>query len=229
MVEPRSDVSAAETSLRRKKRALWGAGAALGGVLGVGALVGQAWTADDLTPTVEDALVAAGYGDLSVEFTGREAVLSGTGTEADFDAARAVVEDIRGVRRVDIDGEFEVDAELQPPPALSISIGPGGVSLAGAVPNAELADEITAALGEATGVEVSGELTVDPDAETPSWLAGLPAAMGEFAAIGDLELSLEGDRLTIMGEVPSEAQKAEIEAVIANHLPPPLTLTTASM
>jgi len=77
----------------------------LGGTLIAGALAGQAANARSLEPTATAALSSAGITGVDVTFKGREAYLAGAGgTQADLDAAKRVVESVRGVRWARITG-----------------------------------------------------------------------------------------------------------------------------
>ncbi|MGL5808667.1 MAG: OmpA family protein [Nocardioides sp.] len=70
------------------------------------ALTGRAGIEDDLTDAATSSLSDADLGEIAVEFDGRDATLSvpdGTDvSEADLDSARTAVEDVDGVRVVDV-------------------------------------------------------------------------------------------------------------------------------
>lgn len=83
----------------------------------------------------------------------------------------------------------------------------GNVSYAGAVPDQQSKTSIIDALSSAFGASnVSGDLSIDPNAAKPSWIGKLGAALGAFGIPG-AEMLLKGNSINIGGLI-SDAQKS---------------------
>jgi len=100
-------------------------GVLLGGTLVGGSLVGQSTTANSLQPEAIDVLQQAGLTGIDVSFQGREAYLSGAGkTAEELDQAKQIVQSVRGVRWVKIQG----DITQSPTPTGSVTPTPVNTS-----------------------------------------------------------------------------------------------------
>lgn len=135
---------------------------------------------NDLTDRARAALDKAGYEQVDVSFSGRDATLKGFSTTSEADRAKAVVEKLEGVREVhlDLDGATSgVDADDG---SRSVGTGadvdggrgaleftaPNTVRVRGTVKTANERDALIASAQKAagSGVDIVDEVTIDPAA-----------------------------------------------------------------
>lgn len=188
-----------------------GTGVALLVVIGVGAVAGSAAVADDLRSRAERTLADAGLDGVDVDFSGREAELSG-GSRADLAEARALVDGLEGVRSTRV---AEGAASLPSRPERVVATVPhlvlrrtaDGATISGVVPDADAQARIRAAAATAFG-RVRGDLLVDPAVGRADWVDDLPAVVASLRAVEGLEVRIVDDRrLTLTGTLDSAAQR----------------------
>ncbi len=171
---------------------------------------------DDLTARSEQALAAAGYGDVRVDFDGRDAQVRGeVAADADAMAVEELVAGIRGVRRVDktalslivVDGDAMPTTTLPlRSSTLEVIVEPGGAVISGVVPSREDADSVIAAAEARFGDgNVVDNIEVDPSAQTARWIASIADLISglEGLQFGSLRLGPEG--VIVEGAVPDAA------------------------
>lgn len=229
---------------RDRRRVLW-----LLVALAVVAVVAIIWGIPHIessrTAAAEQELATAGWDGIDVEFSGRDATLTGTvpvGVEVDDVVQR--VDDIWGVRVVTARLEQPVPDETtqqttatvvtpDPEPELMIAVSGGRVSLQGLVPSQSAVDTaVNAATIEFGEAGVVNELEI-AEVASPGWLNALWAGFGDFATFGDFELRVAGGRATLGGEVDSDEVRAAIVTGLQAAVSPPLevvdTMTLAAL
>ncbi|MFI5427678.1 hypothetical protein [Aeromicrobium sp. UC242_57] len=163
--------------------------AALIVVVSMGSIVGSSAAAGNLQHSAQVALADAGLDGVMVEFSGREATLSG-GSHADLVDATAVVTAIEGVRSVEAADDATPPAQATPsrqPESVGTSIQlrreGDRIVIGGVVPDADAAAEIKSGAALVFGEMVSGDLQVDDSARSARWVSALPAVFGDLVAV----------------------------------------------
>lgn len=187
--------------------------AGLAAVLVAGTVAGSNRVGQDLAAAATEALGAAGYDAVEVEVAGREAVIRGHGTEAEFDAARATVEQVRGVRRVDTERSEPLPASLR------LSRIEAGVRVTGAVYDRDFAERLRSAVAAASGMHVIGRPGADPRVERARWLARTPTLAAAMPETPGLVVEVDGARVALSGTVETSADLARVEAAAAAAFP----------
>jgi OOP family OmpA-OmpF porin len=177
----------------------------------------------ELTADATAILQAEGI-ELSVEFEGRDAVLSGSVTSSvDLDRAVLLIKELTGVREVTSVGVTVVTvsapstttttlAPEQFPAVVEIAIGESGVTLAGLVP-AEARAALVAAAEAVYGPDrVEDNLQVDEAVVMPEWLIELPAAFAEFGVVDQANIIVGDQGLEVAGIV-SRADAVELVGI----------------
>jgi OOP family OmpA-OmpF porin len=165
-----------------------------------------------LEARVESALVSAGVTGHDVVVSGREVTVIGPEAEAAAEVARTV----DGVRSVDAT-ETRPEVRVSVPTELTVTAGSDRIVLAGAVPD-ERSRALALAAANRAFPDVVDRLTIGADDE-PAWLDGLGDALSELLRIGDAELVLSGDTLTLTGTVIDVPTRREIAATLAEAMP----------
>ena len=191
-------------------------------VITVGALIGSSSAADNLQAKAERALAAADLDDVHVTFRGREAELSG-GTPDELGKAELVVEGVEGVRWADIVPPAAGTPTPRPPdttPTLDLERTGTGIMISGTVPDADAAVSIKAGVAEAFGVPVTGDLTINPEVGTTSWIDQLPEVFGDIVGVKRLALTIDGSgTLQLSGAIESRAGAEDVRRRVAAAAP----------
>ncbi len=163
-----------------------------------------------------ERLTAAGFDSATLEVEGRDATLTGWAANGDD---RAVVERLVA----GVPGMRAVDNRLELPGAVRFVLDRSGddVVLKGLLPSAAHRDAIVSQARDLWGAEVAtGELLVDPEAEAPDWLAGLPGALAAFSRrTQGGSLAIDGGELTISGRVFAESARDALHERLGQVLP----------
>lgn len=199
-----------ERVLRWSRRVLM---AGLAAVLVAGPIAGPGRVAEQLTAVAGEALEATGHEAIELEVTGREALLTGHGTEDEFATAGSAVARVEGIRRVDTDRTEPLPASLR-----LTRVGPG-IQLAGTVVDADIADRLRAAVSAASGMHVIGSPDTDPRVERAGWLARTPTLAAAIPETPGLVVVLEGDRVMLSGKVGTSEELASVRAAAAEAFP----------
>lgn len=228
----------ADEKSRRRKRAAGWTGVGLAATLVLGGLIGANTIEPGLTDRANEALSAAGIEGVDVRFDGREAFLSSDMVDAaTLDRAAGIVGDVYGVRWVSVEGGTaapepspEPSSEPTPAPAepssLTVQVdADGGLVLSGTLPDQQSLDSLVtqlAGLGvpgvTADSIDISG-VSFDPKLDTPAWIAAIPNVLGAvssltgegLAAFPGLGFAIDGDSVTLQGEVDSDAVRAGLQ------------------
>ncbi|MCW2830023.1 MAG: hypothetical protein JWP31_715 [Aeromicrobium sp.] len=199
-------------------------GSALAAVIVVGSVVGSQSVADDLRASAERALADQGLDGVVVDFAGREAELSG-GSRADLDEAETIVARMRGVRRVGVltPADARPDGGT-PQPAGSATIAlerrASGTTISGTVRDADTSTDIKAAVADAFGGTVRGDLAVDGDVDDAAWTDALPDVLDELADVEGVRIVIDGSGTVVVdGRVGSRTQARTLAAAISRALP----------
>jgi hypothetical protein len=202
---------------RSLRRSIALVAAALVAVVVLGAVKGSRAVGHDLRQRAETALTAAGLGDVTVDFAGREAALSG-GNDVEARLAAALVAALPGVRRVD----EENTAEPPLPGVSRFELDRAGddVEISGAVPSPDDAAAIKISTATALRATITGDVTVDSAVKQASWTASLPEVLQIVAGVEGLELEIPGDgTLQLGGAVGDGATRSRIVEQVADTLP----------
>ena len=169
---------------------------------------------------------------VTVEFEGRDAVLSGqVADSADLDRAMATVREVRGVRRVDSAG---VTIAVAPPvtsiplapPQVTVAVVEGKASLSGTVADQATADAMLQAAVTRWGADnVINTLQVDPGTGGAPWLAGIVSAIDRLGSLDSANLVISGGSATVAGTVPSADVATSLATEIAALLGPDTPVT----
>lgn len=177
----------------------------------------------DLKADSEKALKGKGVNGAGVDFSGRDGTVT-LPDGADPKKAKAIVENVDGVRVADVKGG---GAKAAPAPATStgngsFSIAPQGnsVTVEGTVPDAATKKKLVADATKAVAPKkVVDKVTVQAGAEAPS--AAAVAAAG--AALGKLtdgqKLAVDGDRVTLTGKAADTAAKKAAGSAASKAFP----------
>lgn len=174
---------------------------------------------DDLTKRAGQALASAGIPFERVSFDGRDATV--TGVPADqADAAREAVDEVEGVRVVDVSGGAGTgeDGTDDKPTPISVAVQGDKVILSGPVPDQAAKDALLeAARAKAGGREVVDKLTVDKSVKPSADADGVGSLVAAAAAAGgDVTATADGDTVTLTGEVASATNRAAAEKALAD-------------
>lgn len=166
---------------------------------------------DKLTTASNAALGNAGLGSVGVSFDGRDGTLTGV-PQGREDEARKAVEEVDGVRVVDLGTAGNLDMELDG----------DSIVVSGAVPDeATRKAVIEAAEAKAGGKKVVDELTVKDGALLPGnveMVGPLVESMAPEQA-GKRHLTWDNEGVKLTGEVPDEAARTAVGDNVATALP----------
>jgi hypothetical protein len=186
-------------------------------VVAAGAVLGSSSVASDLRDRADTALAAAGLDDVLVDFTGREAELSG-GNDVEIRRAESLVAAMPGVRRVDVD----VVDEPHLPGVARFELDRAGedVEISGVVPTPDAAAAIKVAVAEGLRTTITGDVTIDRSLGSAAWVEALPEVLDVVAGIEGLELDVPGDgTVAIGGTVGDESERARLLRRLSDVLP----------
>jgi len=210
---------------------------------------------DGLTADATTALQAAGIG-ATVEFEGRDAVLSGDLTDGERSRALELVANITGVRQAEWVDQIAATSTTVPPtttvpPAttapsgssstlapsttitgsdpssLTATLSQGALTLSGGVPNAEVAAQVAGVADLVYGPFVTNSLVVDDSLAPAAWLPSAPNLMAFLPIAGEAELTVVGNEATLTGTAGSAEKKAQLEAALGAALGSEVTLTSS--
>lgn len=108
-----------------------------------------------------------------------------------------------------------------PPPTgaqLAASLSEGRFSLAGTVPDEATLESLVQAATVVYGDAFDAELSVDPEAATPSWLAQAPRAITLLPIIGTGTISADAAGVTVTGSSPNEGALTAFETALESTL-----------
>lgn len=220
-------------------------------VLAVVALVWAIPNAEDnLTAEAEDALQAAGIA-ATVEFEGRDAVLSGGASATEQERALDVVETITGVRRAEwADVGLDTTSTTSAPgsttttttdgttsttattvvsgdaPTLQASLSKGALTLSGAIDNSQAAAQVAGIADLIYGPFVTNNLVVDEAVSGAGWVPNAAGLMQFLPIVGEADLRVSGNEATLTGKAGSAEKKAQLEAALGAALGSEVTLTS---
>jgi hypothetical protein len=183
----------------------------------LGALAGSRAVADDLRRRSETALTAAGLGDVTVDFAGREAAVSG-GNDVEARLAAALVAALPGVRTVE--DRHQQTAPLPGVARFELDRAGDDVEISGAVPSPDDAAAIKVGVATTLRTVITGDVAVDRSVDVARWAAALPAVLEIVVGVEGLELDIPGDgTLRLGGEVSDAATRSRILGQVADALP----------
>lgn len=208
---------------------------------------------DELAGDARQALQEAGIA-AQVEFSGRDATLSGDLAPADQELALEVVRGVTGVREArwrvsdaapgpttiapvqttstTAPSTTSTSASTDPPgsaaPAsLNAILSRGALELSGTLPSAEIAAQVAAVANLIYGPFVTNDLQVDESVAAGSWLPGAPNLMAFLPIVGEADLRVVGNEATLTGTAGSAEKKGQLEAALGAALGSEVTLTSA--
>lgn len=171
---------------------------------------------DALTDQGRERLSAAGFDRAVLEVDGRDATVTGwAASDDDRGVVERLVTDVPGMRSVDN------RLTLRPRARFELDRSGGAVALRGLLPSAAHRDAMVSRARDLWGVEpVAGDLRVDPEADAPEWLDGLPNALEAFSRrIEDGSLALDGGQLTIGGRIFADSARRVLLERLGRLLP----------
>lgn len=191
--------------------------AGLVAVIGAGAVLGSGAVADDLGDRARTALSAAGLGDVLVDFSGREAELSG-GNDVEIRRAETLVASLPGVRRVEVD----VVADEHIPGVARFELDRAGddVEISGVVPSPDDAADLKVGVAEGLRTTITGDVAVDRSVDPGTWVDALPDVLETLAGVEGLELEIRGDgTVEIGGTVGDESERTRLVEKLDDAMP----------
>lgn len=170
--------------------------AGLVAVISLGAVLGSSAAADDLRDRSQTALAAAGLHDVVVDFSGREAALSG-GNDVEIRLAERLVGALPGVRRVELArlGADAIDGVAR----FELDRAGDVVQISGVVPTPDDAAGIKVGVATSLATTIAGDVTVDRSLAAVSWTGALPDVLQALEQVDDLELDVAGDGTVVIG------------------------------
>lgn len=197
-----------------------GLAACLLSVVVVGTVIGVYKTDLHLTARVVDAAEIGGP-QLSAHVDGRDAYLTGQGTESDLAHAIALASGIPGLRNVHAEvgivaarTDLVVDPEAGEP-AVTVVFDRGRITLRGLVADDGSRDTILAAAEAAVGASlVRDRLQEFRGVKPVEWTQMIPAAIGAAAGLPDVTLAFGEGRTLVTGAVATAEIKARVAAAL---------------
>ncbi len=222
------------------------------------ALVAVMWAVpneeDGLAADATAALQAAGIG-ATVEFDGRDALLSGELAETERARALEVVRTLTGVRQAEweagiaapttsISGSTTVPPTTAPTgssstlgptttatglnaPSLTATLSKGALTISGAVPSPEVAAQVAGVADLVYGPFVTNTLVVDDSLTPAGWVPSAPNLMAFLPIVGEAKLTVVGNEATLTGTAGSVEKKAQLEAALGAALGADVSLTSS--
>lgn len=191
--------------------------AALVLVLAAGPVLGSRAVAADLRQRSETALTAAGLGDVTVTFTGREAALSG-GNDVESRLAGSLLSALPGVRQVET--ADDEDAPLAGVARFELDRAGDDVEISGAVASPDDAAAIKVGVASTLRTIVTGDVTVDRSVGEAPWARALPVVLDLVAGVEGLELEIPGDgTIHLGGEVDDAGTRARMVKEVGHKMP----------
>lgn len=178
----------------------------------------------DLTTRSQQALEEAGFGWASIEFEGRDGLVTGFASEEGEPAgANRMAADTYGVRIVRSDTKLIDKAERYDWLAARRD---GRIRLSGLVPNEKTRREIIG-ITRATfpSHEIVDRLTLARGAPAlDTWLGGVGFGLKQLALLKSGSVRLEMTELTVVGEANDSAAFRAVKTALATGLPPGISL-----
>ena len=163
--------------------------------------------------------MAAGLEDVLVDVRGRDVSVR-DGTLGELTEAVRVVQEVPGVHRAMIDDRpGAVDRIDTTQPYLRLRRDPDRLRILGAVPTAAAAATVKASAARAFGVPVRGDLVIDPDLPAAGWTGALPVAFTVMTTISDMELTVDGRTLDLVGSVETPVERDDVLRMVRGALP----------
>ncbi|HWC20997.1 MAG TPA: OmpA family protein [Flexivirga sp.] len=223
--------SGQETLTRRARRGLggwwWLALVAVPVLLAlIAGLVTRGGIQDDLKSASEKALQNKGVNGAKVDFSGRDGTVT-LPANADAKQAKAIVENVDGVRVADVKGGGDKAAAGKSKPKAdtgngSFSLAPQGNSVLaeGAVPDAATKKKLVADVTKAVAPKkVIDKVTVKSGAKAPS-AAAVTAAGTALGKLADgQKVAVDGDNVTLTGKAADAAAKKAAGAAATKAFP----------
>ena len=199
------------------KRLAAAVAACLVAVIALGSVLGSRSVAADLSQRSESALAAAGLTDVRVDYSGREARLSG-GNDVEARLATSLVRTLPGVRSIDDDRPRRPD--LRGVARFELDRAGDDVEISGAVPSPDDAAAIKVAVASTLHVTVTGDVEVRPSLPAAPWAGDLPDVLELVAGVDGLALEIRGDgTATLGGTVADAAERSRVADDVAAALP----------
>jgi hypothetical protein len=202
---------------RALRRLVVAVAASLVVVIGAGAVVGSRSVGADLAGRSRTALAAAGLADVRVDFTGREARLTG-GNDVEARLATSLVRTLPGVRQVDVERDARPD--LAGVARFELDRAGEDVEISGVVASPDDAAAIKVAVATTLRTTVTGDVEVDPAVPEESWVSLLPAVLDVVAGVEGLALDVRGDgTVELAGQVADRTTRARLVDEVEQALP----------
>jgi OOP family OmpA-OmpF porin len=187
-----------------------------------------------LADRAEQALAAAGF-PVTVDFSGRDAVLSGTVDSVDGpEEAIEIVAAVDGVRHVT--SNLEVAAVTVPlrDPSVTVAVSGGRMTLSGLVPDQATSTAIVAAAVGRFGADaVTNEMTVADDVESADWLDRVGEAIADLGSLDNGSAVFGVDGVTLAGVAASpdaiDSLQTSMELLFGDELPVTNRLSVAAL
>ncbi len=159
---------------------------------------------EDLQARASQALASAGL-PVTVDFDGRDAILSGTVDSLDGpERAIEVVGAVTGVRRVTGDVDVAAEPAALRDPTVVVTVAEGQVMLSGLVPDQTTSTGIVAAaVGQFGADAVTNGMTVAADVADADWLDLVGDAIADLGSLGNGSVVFDTDGVTLSGVVAS--------------------------
>jgi hypothetical protein len=187
-----------------------------------------------LESAARDALAEAGIDVDDVTFSGRDGVVMATLGTADRTRAESALAGVSGIRRLD----WQVTAppiQVAPVTTTTTTLPPGDVAgievrvkagkvfIRGLVRDAAAIARIDDAAERFYGPTVANNLRVG-DVWMPSWLERAPEVIAASTAADQIELTMDGTGITLVGAVADEAKAASLRERLQDLVGPDAAL-----
>jgi osmotically-inducible protein OsmY len=210
-------VSDPQLDQRALKRLVVAVAGCLAAVVVAGSVLGSRSVAADLRDRSRTALAAADLADVRVDFTGREARLSG-GNDVEARLATSLVQALPGVRRVEVARGSR--PHLRGVSRFELDRAGDDVEISGAVPSPDEAAAIKVSVATSLHTTVTGDVAVEPSVAAASWGDAMAKVLEIVAGVEGLALEIRGDgTVTLDGQVADAATRSRIVDEVGRALP----------
>jgi osmotically-inducible protein OsmY len=154
--------------------------------------------------------------DLGVDIVDKNVTL--TGTVSSPEVRESLAKQVQDAVGADVTVANQLQVAAQTPPQLRVKIAPDAVQVSGTVAQStadkavQVASTVSSITGSSSG-SVVNQFTIGENVAQPAWLPALIDQVPTFAKdVQEAELNVQGSTITLVGAVPSEEQKATVEA-----------------
>ncbi|THJ74840.1 OmpA family protein [Candidatus Frankia alpina] len=167
---------------------------------------------DDLAARATAAVRAAGGVHAQVRIEGREAIVSGRFPNAAAAEQARVSAAVSGTTSARLGGDVVI--ATRPAKPLVLAVAGGGLAVTATVPDGASRAALLAAVADAAGGTVRGQVLVDPAAVEPPVEAVAALATALRGVAGEHSATVSGTTVALTGGAPDEAARRRLGAAV---------------